>query len=78
MYTDPNGTHPTQGAITETVFKKHSDRTVKAAVLAAELEQLLVGFIGRSEDKHPRVEAVWPTGIWCCGQLLSLKELIYI
>lgn len=52
--------------------------TVKAAVFTAEREQLLVRFIGRSEDKHPRVEAVWPTRIWCCRQFLSLKEFIYI
>lgn len=55
-----------------------SKLTVKAAVLAAELQQLLVRLVGRPEDKHAGVEAVGPTGIRRRGQLLPLKQLVHV
>lgn len=58
--------------------KKVTSLTVKAARFIAQLQQLLVRFVRRSEDKNPRVETVGPTRVWCCRQLLPLKELIYV
>lgn len=56
--------------------KGHHSLTIEAARFTAELQQLLVRFVRWSEDKNPRVEAVGPTRVWCCRQLLPLKELI--
>ena len=48
-------------------------RTIKAATCDGKLHQRLVGFLGRSEHKDARVEAIWPASIRGCWQLFPLK-----
>ena len=50
--------------------------TVEAALLGAVLHQLLIGRHGGLEHKHARVEAVRPSRVRGCGQLLALKQVV--
>lgn len=52
--------------------------TIKAAFLLTVCQELPVGVLGGTVDKHARVEAVWPARVRSSWQLLPLKQFIYI
>ena len=52
--------------------------TVKAAVLYGEVEQCLVRLCGRCVHKHAGVEAVRPASVRGSGELLTVKQLVYV
>jgi len=52
--------------------------TIEAAVLPGVLQEAVVCVQGRSEHKHPGVEAVGPAGVRSCRQLVSVEQLVHV
>lgn len=59
-------------------IKMCSSLTIKAAMFCTKLKQLVVSLHRRTKNKHTGVETVGPARVGCCGQLLSVKQLVYI
>ncbi len=59
--------------------ERQTDRlTVERALRERELQQRLVGLLGRAEDEDARVEAVGPAGVVRRRQLLALEQLVHV
>lgn len=51
-------------------------RTVEGAARERELHEALVSVVRWPEDEHSRVEAVGPTGVRSCAELLALEQFV--